>query len=249
MTRNPEATHFGYRTVPLDQKTGQVRELFAGVSSRYDLMNDLMSARLHRVWKTALIDWMAPRPGQEILDLAGGTGDIAFRILDRQPAARVTVLDLTEEMMSAGRRREVEDRPEAAISWIVGDAGNLPFADGSFNICTVAFGVRNFAEIPPALTEIFRVLAIGGRLLVLEFGQVRNAFLQELYDQYSFSVIPKIGQVVAGDRDSYRYLVESIRLFPDRRRFAAMFEEAGFSNVAIRDMAQGVVSIHSGWKI
>jgi len=249
MTRSPDTTHFGYRTVPLDQKTGHVRELFAGVSSRYDLMNDLMSARLHRIWKSALIDWMAPRPGQEILDLAGGTGDIALRILDRQPAAKVTVLDLTEEMMSAGRRRESEQIPEPSISWIVGDAGNLPFASGTFDICTVAFGVRNFAEIPAALTEIFRVLAIGGRLLVLEFGQVRNSVVRNLYDRYSFAVIPKIGHVVAGDRDSYQYLVESIRLFPDRHRFAAMLEEAGFANVAIRDMTQGVASIHSGWKI
>ena len=249
MTHPDDTTDFGFQTISTEQKSRRVRDVFKGVSSRYDLMNDLMSGGMHRIWKAALVDWLAPRPHQRILDLAGGTGDIAFRLLDRQPDATVVVLDLTEDMLAEGRRRAARLSGSPEISWIVGSADAMPFADGSFEACTVAFGVRNFADIPGALAETHRVLTPGGRLLVLEFGHVQHGGLGRLYDRYSFNVIPELGRLVVNDRESYQYLVESIRRFPCRREFAAMLESARFANVAVRTMAFGVATIHSGWKI
>ena len=242
-------THFGFRTVDEDAKAGMVHGVFSSVASRYDLMNDLMSAGIHRVWKTAMMDWLAPRDGQHLLDVAGGTGDIAFRFLQRAPGARVTVCDMTESMLVEGRKRAEADRLADRLAWVTGDAMALPFADASFDRYTISFGIRNVTRIPDALSEAFRVLKPGGRLMVLEFSQLPVPMLQWAYDRYSFNVIPPLGQLVAGDRDSYQYLVESIRRFPDQETFAGMIRDAGFARVQYRNMSMGIAALHSGWKI
>ena len=244
-----ETTHFGFGQVPKKAKTGLVRDLFASVSDRYDVMNDAMSLGAHRIWKSAVVDWLAPRPGQAILDLAGGTGDIAIRILRRQPAAAVSVLDLTEEMLETGRKRADAAGLGGRIDWITGDAMAMPFADKSFDACAIAFGIRNFADIQTGLAEMFRVLKFGGKMLVLEFSEVRAAGLRGVYDRYSFNVIPVLGEAIAEDRESYRYLVESIRRFPDQREFAGMIADAGFAKVSCRNLSFGVAAIHCGWRL
>ncbi|MFN3955589.1 MAG: bifunctional demethylmenaquinone methyltransferase/2-methoxy-6-polyprenyl-1,4-benzoquinol methylase UbiE [Pararhodobacter sp.] len=247
---NPQTTHFGFQTVDEGRKAGMVHGVFTRVASKYDVMNDLMSLGIHRIWKDAMMDWLAPHPGQSLLDVAGGTGDVAFRFLARAGAgASATVLDMTESMLIEGRKRaEAESRAEA-LDWVVGDAMALPFADNSFDTYTISFGIRNVTRIPVALSEALRVLRPGGRLMVLEFSQLPNAALQRLYDLYSFNVIPAMGQAVAGDRDSYQYLVESIRRFPDQEAFAAMIREAGFEQVRYRNLSMGIAALHSGWKI
>jgi demethylmenaquinone methyltransferase/2-methoxy-6-polyprenyl-1,4-benzoquinol methylase len=226
-----------------------VHGVFTRVASKYDIMNDLMSGGVHRLWKDAMMDWLAPRPGQRLLDVAGGTGDVAFRFLKRAPTATATVLDMTESMLVEGRKRAEADRMADRLDWVVGDAMALPFADSTFDVYTISFGIRNVTRIPDALTEAFRVLRPGGRLMVLEFSQIPNEGLQWLYDRYSFNVIPVMGQVVAGDRDSYQYLVESIRKFPDQETFAGMIRAAGFDQVKYRNLTMGVAALHSGWKL
>ncbi|MGY6410250.1 MAG: bifunctional demethylmenaquinone methyltransferase/2-methoxy-6-polyprenyl-1,4-benzoquinol methylase UbiE [Alkalilacustris sp.] len=244
-----KTTHFGFQTVGEGQKAGLVHGVFTRVASRYDLMNDLMSAGVHRIWKDAMMDWLAPRPGQRLLDVAGGTGDIAFRFLRRAPGARATVLDMTESMLLEGQRRaEAEDLGDR-LDWVVGDAMALPFADAQFDVYTISFGIRNVTRIEDALAEAFRVLRPGGRLMVLEFSQLPVPAMQWLYDRYSFNVIPAMGQVVTGDRDSYQYLVESIRKFPDQESFAAMIRTAGFEQVKYRNLSMGIAALHSGWKV
>ncbi|MBP7243183.1 class I SAM-dependent methyltransferase, partial [Amaricoccus sp.] len=224
----PPTTHFGFETVPEAEKASRVHGVFSSVASRYDLMNDAMSLGVHRLWKDAMLDWLAPRPGLAALDVAGGTGDIAFRLLRRAPTARVTVLDLTEAMLVEGRRR-AETLPFAdRLDWVVGDAMALPFPNGAFDAYTIAFGIRNVTRPEQALAEAWRVLRPGGRLLVLEFSRVSPEGLRRLYDLYSFNVIPPMGQALAGDRASYQYLVESIRRFPDQETFAGMIRAAGF---------------------
>ncbi|PPB82558.1 demethylmenaquinone methyltransferase/2-methoxy-6-polyprenyl-1,4-benzoquinol methylase [Albidovulum inexpectatum] len=242
-------THFGFRDVPEEEKASLVHGVFTRVASRYDLMNDLMSAGIHRLWKDAMMDWLAPRPGQHLLDVAGGTGDIAFRFLRRAPQTRATVVDMTESMLIEGRRRAEADQLGERLDWVVGDAMALPFADNSFDRYTISFGIRNVTRIEDALAEAYRVLRPGGRLMVLEFSQVPVPGLQWLYDLYSFNVIPAMGQVVTGDRDSYQYLVESIRRFPDQDTFADMIRAAGFEQVKYRNLTMGVAALHSGWKI
>jgi len=242
-------THFGFQDVPEGEKAGMVHGVFARVASRYDIMNDVMSAGVHRLWKDAMMDWLAPRPGQRLLDVAGGTGDIAFRFLKRAPGATATVLDLTEPMLTEGQKRAEAENMADRLTWVVGDAMALPFPDNAFDVYTISFGIRNVTRIADALAEAYRVLKPGGRLMVLEFSQVPNPALQWAYDRYSFNVIPLMGQIVARDRDSYQYLVESIRRFPDQDSFAAMIRAAGFSLVKYRNLTMGVAALHSGWKI
>jgi demethylmenaquinone methyltransferase / 2-methoxy-6-polyprenyl-1,4-benzoquinol methylase len=249
MNDDDQTTHFGFQTVGEAEKAGMVHGVFTRVASKYDIMNDLMSGGVHRLWKDAMMDWLAPRPGQRLLDVAGGTGDVAFRFLKRAPTATATVLDMTESMLVEGRKRAEADRLADRLDWVVGDAMALPFADNTFDVYTISFGIRNVTRIPDALSEAFRVLRPGGRLMVLEFSQIPNEGLQWLYDRYSFNVIPVMGQVVAGDRDSYQYLVESIRKFPDQERFAGMIRAAGFEQVKYRNLTMGVAALHSGWKL
>ncbi len=250
MTGTDKTTHFGYQTVDEDQKAGLVQGVFSSVASKYDVMNDLMSGGVHRLWKDAMMDWLAPRPGQQLLDVAGGTGDVAFRFLARAgETAHATVLDLTEPMLIEGQKRAEAANMAHQLDWIVGDAMALPFADKSFDVYTISFGIRNVTRIEDALSEAFRVLRPGGRLMVLEFSQIPNELLQKAYDLYSFNVIPTMGKIVTGDRDSYQYLVESIRRFPDQERFAQMIRDAGFGQVKYRNLSMGIAALHSGWKI
>ena len=250
MTDDPsKQTHFGFRTVAEKDKPGLVHGVFSRVASRYDVMNDLMSMGIHRVWKTAMMDWLAPRDGQHLLDVAGGTGDIAFRFLERARDARVTVCDMTESMLVEGRKRAEAGKLADRLAWVTGDAMALPFADDSFDRYTISFGIRNVTRIPDALAEARRVLKPGGRLMVLEFSQIPVPMLQWAYDRYSFNVIPVMGQVVANDRDSYQYLVESIRKFPDQETFAEMIRAAGFGRVQWRNLSMGIAALHSGWKL
>ena len=242
-------THFGFQDIPEDQKAGRVHGVFSSVASRYDVMNDVMSAGVHRLWKDAMMDWLAPRPDQRLLDVAGGTGDIAFRFLSRAPGAQATVCDLTEPMLVEGRKRAEAERMAGALDWVVGDAMALPFPDASFDRYTISFGIRNVTRVQDALAEAFRVLRPGGRLMVLEFSQLPVPALQWAYDRYSFNMIPLMGQVIANDRDSYQYLVESIRRFPDQDTFAGMIRGAGFEQVKYRNLSMGIAALHSGWKI
>ncbi len=244
-----KTTHFGNREVAEEEKAGLVHGVFTNVASRYDIMNDVMSAGIHRLWKDAMMDWLAPRPGQRLLDVAGGTGDIAFRFLKRAPEASAVVLDMTESMLEAGRKRAEAERLGDKLDWIVGDAMALPFEPGSFDVYTISFGIRNVTRIPDALNEAYRVLKPGGRLMVLEFSQLPNQGLQWAYDRYSYNVIPVMGQVIANDRESYQYLVESIRKFPDQETFASMIRDAGFEQVKYRNLSMGIAALHSGWKL
>ena len=242
-------THFGFQTVDEGAKAGMVHGVFTKVASKYDVMNDAMSFGIHRIWKDAMMDWLAPRPGQKLLDVAGGTGDVSFRFLKRAPGAHATVCDMTESMLVEGRQRADATSMADALDWVVGDAMALPFAENSFDVYTISFGIRNVTLINDALAEAFRVLRPGGRLMVLEFSQLPNPAMQKAYDLYSFNVIPVMGQVIANDRDSYQYLVESIRKFPDQESFAAMIREAGFGLVKYRNLTMGVAALHSGWKL
>jgi len=244
-----KTTHFGFQTVNEGEKAGMVHGVFSRVASKYDIMNDVMSVGIHRIWKDAMMDWLAPRPGQKLLDVAGGTGDVAFRFLRRAPGATATVCDMTESMLIEGQKRAEAESLAGQLDWVVGDAMALPFADNSFDVHTISFGIRNVTRVQDALTEAFRVLRPGGRLMVLEFSQLPNPGLQWAYDRYSFNVIPVMGQVIAGDRDSYQYLVESIRKFPDQETFAGMIRQAGFGQVKYRNLTMGVAALHSGWKI
>ena len=195
------------------------------------------------------MDWLAPRAGQKLLDVAGGTGDISFRFLKRAGDASAVVLDMTEAMLVEGRKRAEAEALSDRLDWVTGDAMALPLPDNAFDVYTISFGIRNVTRIPDALAEAYRVLRPGGRLMVLEFSQLPNAGLQKAYDLYSFNVIPRMGQMIAGDRDSYQYLVESIRKFPDQETFAGMIRDAGFEQVKYRNLSMGIAALHSGWKI
>lgn len=248
-----ERATFGFAEVDLDKKQGLVDGVFDRVAENYDLMNDLMSGGLHRLWKSEMVTWLGPSRSAtrifRVLDVAGGTGDIAFRIADRSPAADITVLDINAAMLAVGRRRAAEQRRDRRVRFVDGNAEALPIPDGQFDAVTIAFGIRNVPRIDVALAEAFRVLRPGGRLMVLEFSQVDVALLDRAYELYSFKVIPSLGELVAGDGDAYRYLVESIRRFPSQESFAEMLRAAGFAKVSYRNLSGGIAAIHSGWKL
>ncbi len=251
MARASEHTHFGNREVPLQEKQGLVDDVFHSVARRYDLMNDLMSGGLHRAWKDALVTAVNPPRADRpfaLLDLAGGTGDIAFRVAQAGGAGvRITVSDINEEMLAVGRERAAERGLDIAFEQA--NAEELPYPDRSFDCVTIAFGIRNVPRIDAALKEAHRVLKIGGHFLCLEFSNVDVPGLDRLYELYSFNVIPRVGQAVTGDRDAYQYLVESIRKFPRPQVFADMMRKAGFKRAGFKQMTGGVVALHSGWKL
>jgi demethylmenaquinone methyltransferase / 2-methoxy-6-polyprenyl-1,4-benzoquinol methylase len=245
-------THFGSRQVPLADKQAMVDDVFSSVARRYDLMNDLMSFGLHRAWKDALITALdAPKNRSfALLDIAGGTGDIAFRaIAAGGEQLRAKVCDINGEMLTIGRERAAARSLDSVVTFIEANAESLPFADRSYDAATIAFGIRNVPRIDAALAEAFRVLRIGGKFLCLEFSSVDVPGLDRLYDFYSFNVIPALGRAVAGDAESYRYLVESIRRFPKREEFSAMLRAAGFARVSCQTMTGGIVALHSGWRL
>jgi demethylmenaquinone methyltransferase/2-methoxy-6-polyprenyl-1,4-benzoquinol methylase len=248
-----EHTHFGFSDVRVGEKQGLVDDVFHKVASRYDLMNDLMSGGLHRAWKSAMVTAIAlPRGARRfaLLDVAGGTGDIAFRALESGgPGVGVTVFDINGAMLEVGARRAAERRLSDRIDFVQGNAEALPFPSGSFDAVTIAFGIRNVPRIPTALAEMRRVLKPGGRALVLEFSKVDVPGLDRIYDAFSFNVIPRLGQLVAGDSEPYRYLVESIRRFPDAESFAEMMRAAGFEQVSATPMTGGVAALHIGARI
>ena len=237
---------FGYEDVPADEKTRRVRGVFSNVASRFDLMNDFMSAGMHRVWKNQFVRKLKPRAGQHIIDMAGGTGDIAFRIAER--GAQVTIADINPEMLAVGQER-AKKRGIEGLLWAEENAEALSFPDQTFDAYTIAFGIRNVTHIDKALAEAHRVLRVGGRFLCLEFSTATWPGFKEIYDRYSHDVVPRIGRVVARDEDSYRYLVESIRRFPDMPAFKKMIEQAGFAQVTVEPILGGAVAIHSGWKV
>mmetsp|Transcript_5976 Transcript_5976/g.6864 ORF Transcript_5976/g.6864 Transcript_5976/m.6864 type:complete len:299 (-) Transcript_5976:177-1073(-) len=256
-----ESTHFGFKDVPKTEKEKLVGQVFHNVANKYDVMNDLMSGGLHRMWKDHLINKLLPLsvPGYEAshLDVAGGTGDVAFRIAERtkncNPPVKITVLDINGSMLEVGKQRAIERNlwspsRDERMSWVEASAEELPFDENSFDSYTISFGIRNCTNIPKVLEEANRVLKPGGRFMCLEFSQVPNPLLRAIYDQYSFRVIPEIGKIVSNDRESYQYLVESIRKFPDQLKFERMIREAGFQNVRHENLTHGTVAIHSGFK-
>jgi len=243
----PATTHFGYREVAVQEKAGLVREVFSSVAGKYDLMNDLMSFGIHRLWKRDFVANSGIRPGQCVLDLAGGTGDISALISKCVgKRGQVVLTDINADMLDLGRRR-LEDRAISGnVSYALVNAEKLPFFDGQFDAVTIAFGLRNVTDQDAALREMFRVLRRGGRALILEFSAIRSAGLKKAYDRYSFDVLPLLGRLVADDASSYRYLAESIRRHPPQEQLAAMMQQAGFSEVRFRNLSAGIVAIHSG---
>jgi demethylmenaquinone methyltransferase/2-methoxy-6-polyprenyl-1,4-benzoquinol methylase len=241
---------FGYRDVPAGDKPGLVRGVFDSVATRYDLMNDLMSGGIHRLWKQAMLDLLHPRRGWTLVDLAGGTGDIAFGFLDRVHAkGRAIVCDLTPSMVAVGRDRALDRGLLAGVDWIAGDAQAIPLKSGVADAVTMAFGLRNVTDIDAVLREARRVLRPGARFVVLEFSRCTVPGLDRLYDLYSFSVLPALGRVVTGDEDAYRYLVESIRRFPPQEELAKRFSAAGFARVNWRNLSGGIAALHWGWRV
>jgi demethylmenaquinone methyltransferase/2-methoxy-6-polyprenyl-1,4-benzoquinol methylase len=253
MATRREQTHFGDQTVPLADKQGLVDDVFHSVARRYDLMNDLMSGGLHRAWKDALVTAVNPPRSEKdfaLLDLAGGTGDVAFRVVEAGgPGLRVTVCDINADMLAVGRERAAERGHDDVVTFEQGNAETLSYADHRFDCVTIAFGIRNVPRIERALAQAHRVLKLGGRFLCLEFSSVDVPGLAALYELYSFNMIPRIGEAVTGDREAYQYLVESIRKFPKPPAFAQMIEAAGFRRVSFTPMTGGVVALHSGWRL
>ncbi|TNE61404.1 MAG: bifunctional demethylmenaquinone methyltransferase/2-methoxy-6-polyprenyl-1,4-benzoquinol methylase UbiE [Alphaproteobacteria bacterium] len=242
-------THFGFRTVAESEKAGMVKGVFNSVADRYDVMNDFMSAGVHRLWKDSLINSLNPRAGMQLLDVAGGTGDIAFRFLEASDGGHVTVCDINAEMLRVGKGRAEAKGYADRADFVCGDAQKLPFENRSMDAYTIAFGIRNVTRVHEALAEAYRVLKPSGRFLCLEFSPVVVPILQKAYDAYSFNVIPKMGGIITKDEESYQYLVESIRRFPAPQKFAEMISEAGFSRVGWRSMSAGVVALHTGVRI
>jgi demethylmenaquinone methyltransferase/2-methoxy-6-polyprenyl-1,4-benzoquinol methylase len=243
---DPETVSFGYEDVPSAEKAARVGAVFSRVAQTYDRMNDAMSGGMHRLWKDTFVRRVKPRAGEDILDMAGGTGDIAFRMAPS--GARITVADINRNMLDVGLERSAE-RGITGLVWSQQDAETLAFPSRSFDAYTIAFGIRNVTHIDRALAEAHRVLRFGGRFFCLEFSTTLWPGFAEAYDHYSHRVVPKLGEIIAGDGASYRYLVESIRRFPDMERFAGMIRNAGFSQVKAEPILGGLVAIHSGWKV
>ncbi len=241
-------TDFGFSQIPFEEKKHRVRDVFDSVAGRYDLMNDLMSGGLHRAWKAAFVAWLRPRSEMQLLDLAGGTGDIAFRYL-RAGGGMVAVADINQEMLLVGQKRARSIRLGDTVNWLCADGECLPVPDGTMDAVTCAFGIRNMTDKAAVLLEIRRVLKPGGRFMCLEFSRLSLPGLSELYDRYSFGVVPRFGRLVADDEASYRYLAESIRTFPDQETFADMISRAGLSNVKFVDLSGGVAAMHSAWRV
>ena len=241
-------TDFGFERVPLEEKPRLVRRVFDSVASRYDLMNDLMSGGIHRLWKAEMIRRINPRPGQVLLDVAGGTGDIAERFVSTSGTSAI-VCDVNQAMVETGRDRAIDRGRVGEIAWLCGDAEALPIATRGVDAVTIGFGLRNVARIDAALAEMRRVLKPGGRFLCLEFSPVSTPGLSRLYDLYSFNVLPRIGEIVTGDREAYQYLVESIRRFPNQQELARRMEAAGFERVTVRSLSGGIAALHSAWRL
>jgi demethylmenaquinone methyltransferase/2-methoxy-6-polyprenyl-1,4-benzoquinol methylase len=248
--QNKEKDWFGYKKVNPSDKTKLVEGVFDNVASRYDLMNDLMSGGIHRLWKNRFVQMMHPRANRKLLDVAGGTGDIAFRYRKAAgESAKITVCDINKEMLKVGRDRAIDRGYLKGFEWVEGNAESLPFDDREFHLYSIAFGLRNVTHIDNALADAYRVLKPGGQFFCLEFSHLKNATLQKAYDEYSFRIIPKIGELVAKDRDSYQYLVESIRQFPKQAELSARLETAGFENVKVINLSGGIAAIHIGNKL
>jgi demethylmenaquinone methyltransferase/2-methoxy-6-polyprenyl-1,4-benzoquinol methylase len=252
MSDNPQASgetaDFGFRAVPRDAKTGLVRAVFDSVAPRYDVMNDLMSLGIHRAWKRAFVTQLAPRPGRTLLDLAGGTGDIAFGWLAGGGGPAI-LSDINARMLTVGRDRAITRGLIGGLSLLVTDAERLPLPDRAVDTVSIAFGLRNCTDKDAVLAEARRVLKPGGRFLCLEFSRLQVAAMAPVYDAWSFKVLPRLGQLVAGDSDSYQYLAESIRTFPYQEKLAAMFRDAGLSRVTVRNLSGGIAAIHQGWRL
>ena len=241
-----ETVSFGYEDIAAEEKAGRVGEVFSSVAAKYDIMNDAMSGGMHRLWKDRFVRRVKPQPGEAILDMAGGTGDIAFRMAEK--GAEITVADINQEMLDVGVERAM-DRGISGLVWSRQNAEDLDYIDRQFDAYTIAFGIRNVTHIDRALAEAYRVLKHGGRFYCLEFNGTKWPGFKEIYDLYSHKLMPKIGKAIAGDEDSYRYLAESIRRFPSMEKFEAMIRDAGFANTRVEKILGGAVNIHSGWKV
>ncbi len=245
-----DTTHFGFRQVPKEQKARLVRGVFDSVAEKYDIMNDLMSFGVHRLWKRFAIELAGVRPGQTVLDLASGTGDLADRFAGLVgPEGLVVMSDINPSMLSVGRDRMLDRGHLGNMAWALIDAERLPIADGRVDLVTIAFGLRNVTDKEAALAEMYRVLRPGGRALVLEFSKPRSKPLEKLYDLYSFGVLPRMGRLVANDAESYRYLAESIRMHPDQETLKGMMEAAGFERCDVHNLTGGIVAVHRGFKL
>lgn len=244
-----DTTHFGYKTVPAAEKVSLVANVFHSVAAKYDIMNDVMSLGIHRLWKRFTLDCSGVRPGQQVLDLAGGTGDIAALFSRRVgPSGKVVLADINESMLNVGRDKLRDLGLINNIEFVQANAEALPFADNSFDIISIGFGLRNVTDKAAALKSMFRVLKPGGRLLVLEFSKPEQQWLSKVYDLYSFKLLPMMGQLIANDKESYQYLAESIRMHPDQETLKAMMVEAGFAEVSYHNLTGGIVALHRGFK-
>ena len=251
MSNNTDnTTHFGYKDVPTEEKQAMVADVFHSVAAKYDVMNDLMSFGVHRLWKRFTIDMSGVRPGNKVLDLAGGTGDLSKKFSKIVgPSGKVVLADINSSMLEVGRERLTNQGYVGNIEYVQANAQFLPFADNTFDIITIAFGLRNVTDKDEALRSMFRVLKPGGRLLVLEFSQTKNPLLKKAYDLYSFTALPLMGKLITNDSESYKYLAESIRMHPDQETLKGMMEDAGFNRVSYHNMTGGMVALHRGIKV